>query len=491
MVHKIKSSLFPKTLMNRSTELAVVGAGPGGYAAAFLAADLGMRVTLIGREPSPGGVCLYTGCIPSKTLLHATKLIKEARQARKWGIEFEDLSINLEKLRNWNNGVIRRLTGGLRQLSEQRSVDYVQGNASIVDPTTLSIKTSDSEYQLTFEHLLLATGSRPATFPGLSFTSERLLDSTAALELTDIPETLLVIGGGYIGLELGTVVSALGSKVTVVEITSGLLPGIDRDLVSVLSRNLRSTFHEILLQTKVALVEEVAEGIRVNFEGSSVEPDRVFGKILVAIGRIPNSNIHGLHNTKVEVDARGFVKVDAQYRTGEPTIFAIGDLVGEPMLAHKASFEGRMAVEVIAGHKVEFESKIIPAVIFTDPEIAWCGLTEGEATHKRWPVQVARFPWAASGRAITLDRSDGLTKLIIEPKTERILGIGVVGTCAGELIAEGVVAIEMGVLASDLKRCIHPHPTLSETLMESAEVFFGQSTNVYRPKKKNVQDETE
>ena len=471
--------------MTRSTQLAVVGAGPAGYTAAFLAADLGMRVTLIGREPNPGGVCLYTGCIPSKALLHVAKVLTEVRQARDWGIEFADPSVNLEKLRAWRHSVVRKMTGGLGQLCEQRFVHYTQGRASIVDPTRLSVRTGDAEEQLVFEQVILATGSRPASLPSRSLASERLLDSTDALELADIPKTLLVIGGGYIGLELGTVYAALGSQVTVVEMTSGLLPGADRDLVSVLGRHLKTTFHEILLDTKVSQFEEVAHGVRVTLEGSPVEPERVFDKILVAVGRVPNSDIPGLDNTKVELDALGFVKVDAQRRTAEPTIFAIGDLVGEPMLAHKASHEGRVAVEAIAGHKVAFEPQAIPAVVFTDPEVAWCGLTEADAAQEKRPVQVARFPWGASGRAVTLDRPDGLTKLVLDPQSGRILGVGIVGTGAGELIAEGVVAIEMGALASDLKLCIHPHPTLSETLMESAEVFFGQSTNVYRPKKKD------
>ena len=470
--------------MTRSTQLAVVGAGPGGYAAAFLAADLGMRVTLIGREPNPGGVCLYEGCIPSKALLHVAKVLTEARQAHDWGIEFADPTINLEKLYAWRQGVVRKLTNGLGQLSQQRFVHYIQGRASIVEPTRLSIRTGDAEEQLVFDHAILATGSRPAPFPNLSLASERILDSTTALELADVPKTLLVIGGGYIGLELGTVYAALGCQVTVVEMTSGLLPGADRDLVSVLGRHLKGIFQEILLDTTVSQLEEEPHGIRVTFEGSQGEPERVFDKILVAVGRLPNSGLLGLDNTKVELDARDFVKVDAQRRTAEPTIFAIGDLVGEPMLAHKASHEGRVAVETIAGHKVAFEPQAIPAVVFTDPELAWCGLTEAQAVQEKRPVHVARFPWGASGRAVTLDRPDGLTKLVIDPQSARVLGVGIVGTGAAELIAEGVVAIEMAALASDLKLCIHPHPTLSETLMESAEVFFGHSTSMYRPRKR-------
>ena len=471
--------------MARSTHLAIVGAGPGGYAAAFLAADLGMRVTLIDDEPHPGGVCLYRGCMPSKALLHVARLLTESRQAREWGIEFPDPRIDLDKLRAWKSGVVRRLTGGLGQLSKQRAVNYIRGRASIIDPTTLSVRSGDADERIVFDQAILATGSRPASLPTLSLTSDRMLDSTTALELADVPRTLLVVGGGYIGLELGTVYAALGSQVTVVEMTSGLLPGVDRDLVSVLSRRLEAAFHAIRLDTKVSKLEEEPQGIRVTFEGAAGEPEQAFDKILMAVGRVPNSEIAGLDKTNVELDSRGFVKVDAHRRTAEPTIFAIGDVVGEPMLAHKASHEGRVAVETIAGHSVSFEPHAIPAVVFTDPELAWCGLTEAQAAQEQRPVQAVRFPWAASGRAVTLDRPDGLTKLVLDPQTERILGVGIVGTGAGELIAEGVVAIEMAARASDLKRCIHPHPTLSETLMESAETFFGQATHVYRPRKRS------
>ena len=468
-----------------STQLAVIGGGPGGYAAAFLAADLGMQVTLIDEEPNPGGVCLYRGCIPSKALLHVAKLITESRHAAAWGVEFSGPRIKLDKLRAWKDSVVGKLTGGLGQLSKQRSIRYLQGRAGFLDARTLKIEAKkEGAERLAFEHAILATGSRPATLPKLSLQSPRVLDSTSALELREIPKTMLVVGGGYIGLELGTVYAALGTKVSVVEMMPSLLPGADSDLVSILSKQMEKIFDAIHLNTTVVEMKEEKQGIRVKFQGAETDGgSQMFESVLISVGRKPNSSIPGLENTKVEVDARGFIIVDAQRRTKEPSIYAIGDVVGEPMLAHKASHEGRVAVEAIAGHKVAFEPRAIPAVVFTDPEVAWCGLTETQAKKENRPIKTARFPWAASGRALTLDRTDGVTKLILDPANERVLGVAIVGPGAGELIAEGVLAIEMAAVASDLKLSIHPHPTLSETIMESAEVFFGQSTHVYRPKK--------
>jgi dihydrolipoyl dehydrogenase len=465
--------------------VAIIGAGPGGYAAAFLAADVGMQVTLIDPEANPGGVCLYRGCIPSKALLHVAKLIDESRHAKNWGIDFAAPQIDLARLRSWKEGVVKKLTGGLGVLSKQRKVEYIQGRASFDNPTTLRItRANAADESRSFDRIIIATGSRPAIVPTLKLDTPRMLDSTSALDLSDVPDSLLVVGGGYIGLELGTVYAALGSKVSVVEMLPGLLPGADRDLVLPLYKRLEKSFASILLNTTVAGVKEESNGLRVTFEGPEVkEREKVFDKVLVSVGRKPNSEIPGIDKTQVKVGARGFIQVNKQLQTDDPAIYAIGDVIGEPMLAHKASHEGRTAVEAIAGHKVAFEPNAIPAVIFTDPEIAWAGLTETQAQKENREIKVAKFPWGASGRAITLDRPEGMTKLIVDPQTERVLGVGIVGAGAGELIAEGVLAIEMGAVAKDIALTIHPHPTLSETVMESAEVFFGASTHVYRPKK--------
>jgi len=479
-----------------SQNICVIGAGPGGYAAAFLAADLGMNVTLIDKEKNPGGVCLYRGCIPSKALLHVAKLLDETEHAKNWGIEFGKPKIDLDKLRKWKNDVVEKLTGGVGSVAKFRKVNYLQGTATFKNSTTLLIEKSDGKREeLRFDKIVIATGSRIATIPSLDIKSKRLLNSTTALDLPAIPKSLLVIGGGYIGLELGSVYQALGSKVSVVEMLDGLLPGADRDLVSHLAKRLKEKFDSIMLNSKVVemresvpLGKEVKDGIQVKIqsaeggaEGKITEHN--YDYVLMSIGRKPDTTGLGLENTKVKVNERGWINVNNQMRTDDPDIYAIGDIVGEPMLAHKASHEGRVAVEVIAGHKSAFEPMAIPAVVFTDPEIAWAGLTENQAKEKKIDYEVAKFPWAASGRAVTLDRNDGVTKILVDPSSQRILGIGICGPGAGELIAEGVLAIEMGANLTDLKLTIHPHPTLSETLMEAAEVFFGQSTHVYRPKK--------
>ena len=467
-------------------QLAVIGGGPGGYAAAFLAADLGLSVALVDPEVNPGGVCVYRGCIPSKALLHVAKLIAESRHAKAWGIDFGEPAIDLARLRAFKDNVVKRLTSGTGQLVKHRKVRYLQGLASIVDAHTLNVKlAAGGEETIQFEHAIVATGSVPAIPPALNVDDPRVMDSTAALDLLDVPKSLLVVGGGYIGLELGTVYATLGSAVTVVEMTPGLLPGADRDLVDVLAKRVGQTMKAVLLETKVVQMKPDAAGIRVTFEGKpEIEKEQIFDRVLVAVGRRPNSSVPGLDRTRVHVNERGFIVVDEQMRTAEPTIFAIGDVVGEPMLAHKASHEGRVAVEVIAGEHVAFQPRAIPAVVFTDPELAWAGLTEAQARSANREVVIAKFPWAASGRAITLDRTDGLTKLVLDPETEHVLGVGLVGVGAGELIAEGVLAIEMGATATDLKLSIHPHPTLTETMMESAEVFFGQATHVYRPRRR-------
>jgi dihydrolipoamide dehydrogenase len=469
----------------QALNIAVIGGGPGGYAAAFLAADLGMTVTLIDPEVNPGGVCLYRGCIPSKALLHVAKLVEESHQAKDWGIEFAAPKIDLARLRSWKEGVVKKLTGGLGILSKQRKVHYVQAHAAFEDSTTLRVKKSDgAEETLTFDRIIIATGSRPAIVPTLKLESSRMMDSTGALNLEDIPGSLLVVGGGYIGLELGSVYAALGTRVTVVEMLPGLLPGADRDLVLPLHKRLEKMFDAILLNTTVAAVKDEGNAIRATLKAQDgSQQEKVFDRVLVSVGRKPNSEIPGLEKTQVKVSPKGFIEVNKQLQTGDPSIYAIGDVVGEPMLAHKASHEGRTAVEAIAGHKVAFEPNAIPAVVFTDPEVAWAGLTETQAQKENREVKVAKFPWAASGRAVTIDRPEGMTKLIFDPATERVLGVGIVGAGAGEMIAEGVLAIEMAALAKDIALTIHPHPTLSETVMESAEVFFGTSTHIYRPKR--------
>ena len=478
-------------MANSSTQIAVIGAGPGGYAAAFYAADLGYEVALIDADADPGGVCLYRGCIPSKALLHVAKVVGESKHAAAWGIEFADPKINLDQLRGWKNGVVSKLTGGLGQVARFRKVRYIQGRASFADAQTLSIapnpknsENSEDPETLRFDRAIIATGSRPAMPPDFPAASPRVMDSTAALDLPDVPRRLLVVGGGYIGLELGSVYAALGSEVTIVEMMPGLLPGADRDLVNVLAKRMEAVCKAILLETKVASIAEQGDVVRVTLDGKSGRSAAEFDRVLVSVGRRPNSEVPGLDRTRVKVTPRGFIEVDPARRTAEPSIFAIGDVVGEPMLAHKASHEARVAVDAIAGKNAVFEPRAIPAVVFTDPEIAWCGLTETEAERLGQAVEVAKFPWAALGRAMTLDRPEGFTKLLIDPATERVLGVGIVGAGAGELIAEGVVAIEMGATASDLAMSIHPHPTLPETLMEAAEVFFGHSTHVYKPKRK-------
>jgi dihydrolipoamide dehydrogenase len=472
--------------MSDKINLTVIGAGPGGYAAAFLAADLGMNVTLVDVEENPGGVCLYRGCIPSKALLHIAKLIGEASESKNWGVEFSEPKINLDKLREWKDKVVAKNTGGLGILTKSRKINYIQGKASFVSSSNISVEKVDvGKEDLTFNKAIIATGSRISTIPSLNIESERFLNSKTALDLPAIPKSLLVIGGGYIGLEIGTVYQALGSKVSVVEMLDGLLPGADRDLVSHLSKKLKSKFDEIMLNSKVVELNEVKNGIKVKIEdkdGNTV--DKTFDYVLMSVGRKPDTISLGLENTKVKVNDRGWIKVNEQLKTDDDNIYAIGDIVGEPMLAHKASHEGRTAVEAIAGHKVAFEPKAIPAVVFTDPEIAWAGLTDSQAKENSINVNISKFPWAASGRAATLDRTDGVTKILSEPDTDRILGVGICGPGAGELIAEGALAIEMAANLTDLKLTIHPHPTLSETVMEAAEVFFGQSTHFYKPKRK-------
>lgn len=469
-------------------QLAVIGAGPGGYAAAFQAAELGLDVALITADVKPGGVCLLRGCIPSKALLHVAKLIEETRHASQWGITFGDPQIDLDKLRSWKQGIVEKLAGGVEQLASRRNVRVMYAHASFADAGTLRLEQAGEhdppEHDtLQFDQAIIASGSVPA-MPGMFRTDDgRVMDSSGALNLHDIPQRLLVVGGGYIGLEMGSVYAALGSQVTVVELLDGLLPGADRDLVRPLEQGLKKKFEAIHLETKVTKLDSRDDGVAVTMEAVNGSFEETFDRVLVSVGRRPVTEGLGLEHTGVQVNDKGFIVVDEQQRTAEKHIFAIGDVAGEPMLAHKASREGKIAAEVAAGHKAGFDNVAIPAVVFTDPEVAWCGLTERDAKEKNIDVTVAKFPWGASGRATTLDRSDGVTKLLIDPKTERILGVGITGPGAGELIAEGVLAVEMAAVVRDVADSIHAHPTLSETVMEAGEAYWGQATHMYRPKK--------
>ncbi len=472
------------------TQLVVIGGGPGGYAAAFLAADMGMDVTLVESEGRLGGTCLLRGCIPSKALLHVAKVMGEVEElGEEWGVEFSTPSVLIEKLRARKDKVISTLSGGLASLAKSRKVRVITGLAKFVNATTLSISGEDVTIpeggQVTFDQCIIATGSTPAMPGPFRIGSDRVMDSTGALHLADVPSTMLVIGGGYIGLEMGSVYAALGTQVSVVELQPGLLMGADRDLVRPLQKRLKKIFEErIFLNTKVGSISAVGEQVQVSFEGPGKFGTENYDRVLVAVGRAPNTRNLGLENTRIQTDQRGFVVHDAQLRTDEPNIFVIGDAAGEPMLAHKATHEGRAAVEIIAGHLDEFSRRCIPAVVFTDPEIAWAGPTEEEAKRDGIRYEVCSYPWAASGRAQALGRTDGLTKWLVDPETERVIGCGIVGSGAGELIGEAVIAIEMGAHIRDLTESVHAHPTLGETLMNAAEVFYGTATEVYKPKKK-------
>ena len=469
--------------------IVVLGGGPGGYAAAFLAADEGHEVVIVESEPKLGGTCLLRGCIPSKALLHVAKVIDEAHQlTSSWGVEFGEPKIDINKVRSRKEKVIETLSGGLAQLAKRRNVKVIRARGRFENSTTLILEGSDASIpeggKLTFDYCVLATGSVPAMPPNFKIGSDRVMDSTGALNLSDIPSKMLVIGGGYIGLEMGTVYAHLGTRVSVVEWTDTLLPGADRDLVAPLQRRLKQLFdNRIYLSTKVGSVAEVDNQIEVTFEGPGKFGHERFDRVLVSVGRRPASQGLGLENTLVQLDQRGFALCDDQQRTSDPHILAIGDIAGEPMLAHKASHQAKVAIEVILGRNVTFDKQAIPAVVFTDPEIAWAGLTEDRAKKDGITVDVEIYPWAASGRAQALGCTDGLTKWLVDPVTHRVLGCGIVGSGAGELIAEAVLAIEMGCEVRDLAESIHPHPTLSETLMNAAEVHFGTATEIYKPKK--------
>ena len=471
--------------LEQETEVLVIGSGPGGYAAAFRAADLGLDVTMVDPARRPGGVCLYKGCIPSKTFLFLSELIHDAERAERMGIAFDKPRIDLDALREWKGNVIDSMANGLVSLSNRRGVQLIRGRAQFESSNTARLHDAEISH-VKFKHAIIATGSHPIAFPGTEFKpGSRIMSSTGALSLADVPQTLLIIGGGYVGLELGTVYAALGSRVSLVELEDRLLLGVDRDLVEPLGRRLENIFETISLQTKVASMQANDNGVDVTLEGDIEKPEQRFDRVLVAIGRRASSQDIGLETTKVELDKKGFIKVDEQQRTTDERIFAVGDVAGGLMLAHKATREGKVAAEVIAGEPAAFDVRAIPAVVYTDPQIAWCGLTEEEARKENTPVKVQRFPWKFSGRATTMGAPEGLTKIITEPETGRILGVGIVGRDTEGLISEGVLAIEMGALAEDMALSIHPHPTLSETEGEAAELYLGSATHILSKKIKS------
>lgn len=465
------------------TEIVVIGAGPGGYAAAFYAADKGKRVVLIEREPRLGGVCLNRGCIPSKAYLHAAKLITETRESSGRGITFSAPTVDLKRMRAWKESILDKLGQGVRSLAQRRGVEVVHGRGHLEDSRTLRVETGEGQKFIHFEQAILAVGSESAMPKAFDLGNPRVMTSREALEVEEIPNELLVVGGGYIGMELGTVYATLGSKVVIVEALESILAGADPDLVRPVMRYAETHFKEVRLKTKVSKMSTAGKQIQVSFESEGQQATELYDRVLVSVGRVPNCGDIGLENTKVTRDEKGFIKVNPRQQTDDPAIYAIGDVTGGVLLAHKATKEARIAVEVITGEYSAFENVVIPAVVFTDPEVAWCGLTEAEARQKGIEVQLAKFPWSASGRALSFDRIDGLTKLVIEPETERVLGVGIVGAGAGELISEGVLAVEMGATARDLAESVHPHPTLSETIMECAEAFYGSSTHLFSRRK--------
>jgi len=460
-----------------TTEIVVLGAGPGGYAAAFYAADKGKKVTLVEQNPRLGGICLNVGCIPSKALLHATEILRETSASALRGIEFGAPKVDLEKLRGWKNSILDTLGKGIKTLAQHRKIQLIQGRGHFEDSQTLRVETAEGQKFIRYEKAIIAVGSKPTLPSAFDLGNPRVMTSTAALDLPDIPENLLVVGGGYIGMELGTVYAALGSHVVVLEALPAILAGIDADLARPVLRAAQKAFKEIRLNTKVLKMATVGKQIKVTVEIDKQPREELYDRVLVSVGRSPNLADLGLENTKVSKDDKGFIQCNTQQQTDDPNIYAIGDVNGGALLAHRATKEGKIAVEAILGEASAFENIVIPAVVYTDPEVAWCGLTEIEAKQKGIEIKVAKFLWGASGRALTLDRPDGLTKLIIEPDTERVLGVGITGASAGELISEGVLAVEMGATARDIADSVHPHPTLSESLMEAAESFYGTATH--------------
>ncbi len=465
-------------------QVVVLGSGPGGYTAAFRAADLGLDVVLIEKNPTLGGVCLNVGCIPSKALLHAAKVITEAEEMGHFGVSLGKPKIDVDKLRGWKQSVVDKLVGGLGGLAKARKVTVVEGKGMFSSANSIDVETADGKKVVTFDQCVIAAGSEPVTLPFIPHEDARVIDSTGALELDGIPNKLLVLGGGIIGLEMGTVYEALGSKVTVVEFMEQIIPGCDEDIVKPLAKRLEGQFEEIRLKTKVTAVKAQKSGLKVTMEGPDGSEDKLFDKVLVAVGRRPNGALISLDKAGVAVDERGFVPVDNQMRTNQPQIFAIGDIVGQPMLAHKAVHEGKVAAEVCAGEKRAFDARVIPSVAYTDPEVAWVGVTETDAKAQGIKVGKGVFPWAASGRSLSLGRDEGITKVIFDPEDDRVIGAAIVGPNAGDLIAEVALAIEMGADATDLGHTIHPHPTLSETVNFAAEMFEGTITDLMPPKKR-------
>lgn len=460
-----------------STEIVVVGAGPGGYTAAFYAADNGKKVILVEQSPRLGGICLNVGCIPSKALLHATEILREAKESATRGIEFGAAQINLDQLRSWKNSILEKLGQGIKGLAQKRGVQMIHGRGHFEDSQTLRVETSEGQKFIRYEKAIIAVGSKPAMPSAFDLGNRRIMTSTEALEIEDIPRDLLVVGGGYIGMELGTVYAALGSNVVVLEALPSILTGVDPDLVRPVTRIAQKAFKEIRVNTKVLKMATAGKQIKVTTQKGKEQHEELYDRVLVSVGRAPNYSDLGLENTQVIKNDKGFIQCNPQQQTDDPNIYAIGDVNGGALLAHRASKEAKIAVESILGHASAFDDVIIPAVVYTNPEVAWCGLTESEAKDKGIEVNVSKFSWGASGRALTLDRPDGLTKLLVEPETERILGVGIVGVGAGELISEGVLAVEMGATARDIADSVHPHPTLSETLMEAAEGFYGTATH--------------
>jgi dihydrolipoamide dehydrogenase len=471
-------------MSEKTHDLIIIGAGPGGYRAAFMAADLGLNVSLIDPEINPGGVCLYRGCIPTKALLHLTKIKTDAEHAEDLGIKFSAPQVDIEKVIDWKNKVVKQLTGGLGQLVKARKINYIKARAKFINSNTVELSGDNKGEKITFKNAIIATGATPVKIPNINIDSEHVLDSAKALDLKEIPKKMLIIGAGYIGLEMATIYQGLGSEVSVVELTKDFMPGMDTDLVAEYKKANKDLFKDVLLETKVEGIREQGKQLEVSFKDKESKSfKKKYDKVLVAVGQKPNSDNLGLENTNIEQDEKGFIKVNKKQQTSNENIFAIGDIAGQPMLAHKASYEGMVAVEVIAGKKAALnDAKVIPAVVYTEPEIASCGLSETEAKEKNLDYKIVKFPWAASGRAVAMNEKIGFTKLLIDKNTERVLGAGIVGRNAGDMISELALAIEMAATAEDIARTIHPHPTLAETIMESAEMFYGHAAHVFTKK---------